>query len=113
MTKSKKTSKRNKNLTSERNRKNNNTSSHMLLDHCYAFGLSLKPSVLKKKFLKEGGSPLTYFCPALDPPLGGSGRKTTTLVRDHEYLIPTKFRKHPPSGSVAKADYVFQYIYMH
>ena len=33
------------------------------------------------------------FCPALDPPLGGSGRKTTTLVREHEYFIPTKFIK--------------------
>ena len=32
--------KRVKNLTSEWNQ-NNNTSSHMLLDHCYAFGLSL------------------------------------------------------------------------
>ena len=55
---------------------------------------------------------MTYFGPALDPPLGGSGRKTTTLVRDHEHFIPTKFRKHPLSGSVEKADYVFPYIYM-
>ena len=37
------------------------------------------------------GPPVTYFCPALDPPLDGSGRKTTTLVRDHEHFIPTKF----------------------
>ena len=42
---------------------------------------------------------MTYFCPALDPPLGGSGRKTTTLVRDHEYFIPTKFHQNPSSGS--------------
>ena len=43
---------------------------------------------------------MTYFCPALDPPLGGSGRKTTTCVRDHEYFIPTKFHQnHPSSGS--------------
>ena len=42
---------------------------------------------------------MTYFDPALDPPLGGSGRKTTTLVRDHEYFIPTKFRQNPSSGS--------------
>ena len=40
MTKSMKTSKTRKNLTSEWNQ-NNNTASHMLLDHCYAFGLSL------------------------------------------------------------------------
>ena len=42
---------------------------------------------------------MTYFCPALDPPLGGSGRKTTTLVRDHEYFIPTKFHQNPSSSS--------------
>ena len=40
-----------------------------------------------------------YFCPALDPPLGGSCRKTTTLVRDHEYFIPTKFHQNPSSSS--------------
>ena len=42
---------------------------------------------------------MTYFGPALDPPLVGSGRKTTTLVRDHEYFIPTKFHQNPSSGS--------------
>ena len=41
---------------------------------------------------------MTYFGPALDSPLGGSGRKTTTLVRDHEYFIPTKFHQDPSSG---------------
>ena len=71
------------------------------------------PSSLKKKFVEEGDTPVTYFCPALDPSLDRSGRKTKTLVRDHEYFIPTKFRKHPSSGSVVKADYVFPYIYMH
>ena len=42
---------------------------------------------------------MTYFGPALDPPLGGSGGKTTTLVRDHEYFIPTKFHQNLSSGS--------------
>ena len=42
---------------------------------------------------------MTYFCPALDPPLGGSGRKTTTLVRDLEYFIHTKFHPNLSSGS--------------
>ena len=42
---------------------------------------------------------MTYFCPALDPPLDGSGRKTTTLVRDIEYFIHTKFHQNPSSGS--------------
>ena len=42
---------------------------------------------------------MTYFGPALDPPLGGSGRKTTTLVRDPEYFIHTKCHQNPSSGS--------------
>ena len=42
---------------------------------------------------------MTYFGPALDPPLGGSRRNTTTPVRDHEYFIPTKFHQNPSSGS--------------
>ena len=29
----------------------------MLLDHCYAFGLLLQPSGLKKKILEEGVPP--------------------------------------------------------
>ena len=41
---------------------------------------------------------MTYFGPALDSPLGGSGRKTTTLVRDHEYFIPTTFHQNPSGG---------------
>ena len=42
---------------------------------------------------------MTYFGPALDPPLGRSGRKTTTLVRDLEYFIHTKFHQILSSGS--------------
>ena len=42
---------------------------------------------------------MTYFCPTLDPPLDGSGRKTTTLVRVLEYFIHTKFHQNPSSGS--------------
>ena len=57
---------------------------------------------------------MTYFSPALDPPLGGSGRggsgrKTTTLIRDHEYFIPTKFHKNPSSGSWEEAENVKVY----
>ena len=43
--------------------KNNNTCSHMLLDHCYAFSLLLKPSGLNKKFLKERDPPGDLFRP--------------------------------------------------
>ena len=52
---------------------------------------------------------MTYFGPALDPPLGGSGRKTTTLVRDHEYFIPTKFHQNPSSGSGEEVENVKVY----
>ena len=58
---------------------------------------------------------LTYFWqiapPPLDPTLGGVCRKAYKQVRDYEYFISIKFHKHPWSGSVGKADYVFQYIY--
>ena len=52
---------------------------------------------------------MTYFCPALDPALGGSGRETTTLVRDHEYLIPTKFHQNPSSDSGEEVENVKVY----
>ena len=42
---------------------------------------------------------MTYFGPALDPPLGRSGRKTTTLVRDLEHFIHTRFHQNLSSGS--------------
>ena len=52
---------------------------------------------------------MTYFGPALDPPLGGSGRKTTTLVGDHEYFISTKFHQNLPSGSGEEVENVKVY----
>ena len=51
--------------------------------------------------------------PPLDPLLGGVCRKAYKQVRDYEYFISIKFPNHPSSGSVGKADYVFQYIYVH
>ena len=49
---------------------------------------------------------MTCFDPTRDPPMGGSGLKTTTFVKDHEYFISTKFSKYLSSGSEVKADYV-------
>ena len=40
---------------------------------------------------------MACFGPALDRQLGRSGRKTTTLVRDHKYFIPNKFHQNPSS----------------
>ena len=64
--------------------------------------------VWRRSFLNKG-TPVTYFGPALDPPLGGSGRKTTTLVRDHEYFIPTKFHQNLSSGSEEEVENVKVY----
>ena len=61
-----------------------------------------------RSFLKKG-TPVTYFCPALDPPMGGSGRKTTTLVRDHELFMHTKFHQNPSSGSGEEVENVKVY----
>ena len=55
-------------------------------------------TVRRRSSLKKG-TPNDLFWPALDPPLGGSGGKTTTLVRDHEYFIPTTFHQNPSVGS--------------
>ena len=42
---------------------------------------------------------MTFFGPVLDPPLGWSVRKTTTLVRDLEYFLHTKYHQNPSSRS--------------
>ena len=39
--------------------------------------------------------------------------KSLNTYAGHENFIPTKFHKHPSSGSVVKADCVFPYIYTH
>ena len=72
----------------------------------------MKPSSLKKFF--EEGDPLDLFLPHPGSAPGRIWHKRPTNVKSHEFFIPTKFRKHPPSNdSAVKADYVFPYIYMH
>ena len=85
----------------------------MLLDHCYEFGLLLQPSGLKKFFEEGEPPPVTNFASPWIRPLGKYGQNIFMHVLSHEHFIPTKFRKHPLSGSVVKAGYVFPYIYMH
>ena len=109
MTKSKKRSKTRQNFDIGMKPKSNSTSFHMFLDHCYAFGWLLQPVSLKKKFVEEGD----HSWPNFAPPWMDLVVKKTTLVRDHEHFIPTKFRKYPSIGSEGKADYAFPYIYMH
>ena len=69
----------------------------MLIDHVYAYGLLMWPSGLRKKFF-EDEDPVIHFGPP-GYALGGSGRKITTLMRNHEYFIPIKFHQCPSSGS--------------
>ena len=64
--------------------------------------------VWRRSFLKKG-TPVTFFCPALDLPMGGSGQKTTTLVRDYEYFMHTKFHQNPSSGSGKEVENVKVY----
>ena len=67
-----------------------------------------------RNFLKGNlPPPVTYFCLTLDPPLGRYGHNILMHVQGLDHFTPTKFRKHPLSGSVVKANYVFPYIYMH
>ena len=61
---------------------------------------------LKKKFFEEGDPPWPIFAPPWILPLGGSGRKTTTLVRDLQYFIHTKFHQNLSSGSGEEVEIV-------
>ena len=98
-------------MTTEWNQKQQHFITHAL-DHCYEFGLLLS----KKKFFEEGETPPPpgdLFGLALDPRRGRYGLNIFMHVPGHEHFIPTKFRKHPLSGYVVKAGYVFPYIYTH
>ena len=86
----------------------------MLLDNCYTLVFVAVAFRSEEEVLWRRGPrpPVTYFaCPGSTP--GGLGPKVNTNVKGHEYFIPTKFGKYPSSASVVKADYAFQYIYMH
>ena len=107
MTNPKGRQKRVKNVTSELNKKKQHLFPHasrsLLCIRFVAVAFQSEEEVFFKK-----GSPKTYFCPALDP----IWQNALKHVRHLEYLIHTKFHQNTSSGSVAKADYVFQYIYM-
>ena len=77
--------------------------------------LDLLLGISGRNHYKNGSIPSKAFwiwssCPALDPPQDGSDKSLNTSA-GHENFIPTKFHKHPSSGSVVKADYVCSHIY--
>ena len=86
----------------------NNTSSQMLLDHCYMHLVCCCSVAFRseEEVSWRSGTPWFFFCPALDMPLGGFGRKTTTLVKDYACLIPTKFHQNQSSGTGEEAENV-------
>ena len=79
----------------------------MLLDHCYEFSLfAVAFRSEEEVFLRRDPPLVTYFAsPWISP---WADMAMFMHVPGHEHFIPTKFRKHPLSGSVVKADYVFQ-----
>ena len=99
-------------LTTEWNHKQQNFITHdsrsLLLIRFVAVAFRSEEEV----FFEEG-DPRDLFCLALELPLGKNGQNIFMHVPGHEDFIPTKLRKHPLSGSVVKAGYVFPYIYMH
>ena len=103
MTKYKRTSKRVKHLTSEWNQKYQHLSPYASMSLlCIRFVAVAFWYDVKVSWRKE--PPVTYFCPALD-----LVKKTTTLVRDNEYFIPTKFHQNPSIGSGEEVENVKVY----
>ena len=101
-----------KNLTTEWNQKQQHSITHASRSLLWIRFVAVAFQSEEEVFLRRG-PPVTYFAFSLDPPLGKYGQNIFMHVPGHEHFIPTKFRKHPLSGSVVKAGYVFPYIYMH
>ena len=102
-----------KNLTTEWNQKQQHFITHASRSLLWIRFVAVAFRSEEEVFLRRGPPPLvTYFCLALDLPLG-KYCQNILHVPGYAHFIPTKFRKHPLSGSVVKAGYVFPYIYMH
>ena len=100
-----------KNLTTEWNEKQQHFITHASRSLPWIQFVAIAFRFEQEVFWWKG--PRDLFCLALDPPLCRYGQNIFIHVPGHEHFIPTKFRKHPLSGSVVKSDYVFPYIYMH
>ena len=96
-----------KNLTKEWNEKHQHFITHASRSLLWIQFVAVAFQSEEENFWR---GPCDLFCLALDPPLGRYGQNISMHVPGHEHFIPTKFRKHPLSRSVVKADYVFPYI---
>ena len=101
-----------KNLTTEWNQKQQHFITHASRSLLWIRFVAVAFRSEKEVFWRRGPPPGDLFCLALDLSLGKYGQNILH-VPGHEHIIPTKFRKHPLSGSVVKAGYVFPYVYMH
>ena len=77
--------------------------------------------IISQGHYKNGSIPSKAFClwsslwlllALLEPTQGGSDKSLNTCV-GHKNFFPTKFHKHPSSGSVVKADYVCSHVLVH
>ena len=103
-----------KNLTTEWNQKQQHFITHASGSLLWIWLVAVAFRSEEEVFWRRGTPPPgDLFCLALVPPLGKYGQNIFMHVPGHEHFIPTKFRKHPLSGSVVKAGYVFPYIHVH
>ena len=77
--------------------KNNNTSSHILLEHCYVqnvFVLSLYIAFLTEEVSLKKRTPVTYFLPALDQTMGWIWPENNNICKGpwviHPYQVSSK-----------------------
>ena len=87
--------------------KNNNTSSQMLLDHCYTFGLLLWPSNSEEEVLLRRDPHRPIMALPFIHHWADLAQKSKQMCRGHENFIPTKFGKYSSSHFLVKADSVF------
>ena len=64
---------------------------HIFVNHLDAFSISIHAEILEKIF---SDGPVLHLC----------CWPKTTIVRDHEYFIPTKFHQNTPSSSREKVE---------
>ena len=106
-----------KNLTTEWNQKQQHFITHASRSLLWIRFVAVAFRSEEEVFWRRGPPPPPPRWPILPRPGSAPGQIWPIYifmhVPGHEQFIPTKFHKHPLSGSVVKAGYVFPYIHMH